>query len=66
MSMADLQKAAQALRGKGFSVACFETAREAAAYLDARSISAKALGRPEVWAERRALLGRIAAALGAG
>lgn len=31
---------------------------EAAAYLDARSISAKALGRPEVWAERRALLAR--------
>lgn len=31
---------------------------EAAAFLDARSVSAAALGRPEVWAERRALLAR--------
>ena len=32
--MADIEKTAEALRGKGYETACFETGEEAARYLD--------------------------------
>ena len=36
--MADIEKTAEALRGKGYEVACFETGEEAARYLDRKSV----------------------------